>query len=544
MARHIAHITAWNNPKADQVNGLRTSNEAFLRALLEFGSFEKLDLILPEPQIKPFEATWKDFLDKTNTAGKINLHRVWDIPHKIKEGLWDIVILGDPLIDPIVNLRHALSPKLFPVTGITHSLHMYGQSDRSTQTLLSRTLPCDRIFCSSVAGKNVLQKAFEHQSAFLKNRFASTAPIHTPGLEVIPLGVEFPQSTGLKKEALRENLGLPVKDPLILCNGRICINTKMDHIPLLLALREIIQKPGLENTRLLLSGSTWLESSYLKALNFRITQLGLDHHVLFKLNYDNNIKASLYEAADIVISLPDNTQETFGISPVEAMFLKKPVILSDWNGHAELIEDGIEGYKIPTYWGQGDSIVDLTAVCSPAQSLFYAAQSVAIDIPILINRIEKLLRDKNLCHEMGQAGHARAQKLFRWDTIIKAYEASWNQMLLEAQSLPWEKDRSEKLDSPSLYELFGHYAKHSLTPETKFLRTPYGERVSNRQETLSLYPSVLSWIDSTGVFEVLQATSDPASAEDLAKMLSHSQGVTLYLLLWMVKNGLLEISSL
>ena len=321
MIRHIAHITAWSNPTADQVNGLRTSNEAFLRALLEFGSFEKFDLFLPEPQIKPFETSWKDFLEKTHTANKVSLHRLWDIPYKMKEGLWDILILGDPIIDPIANLRHALSSKAFPIMGVTHSLHIYGQSDRARQTLLNR------IFCSSVAGKNVLQKAFEDQSAFLKNRLGATSGIHFPGLDVIPLGVEFPQSTGHEKHTLREALGLPVDDPLILCNGRICINTKMDHIPLLLALRAIIQKPGLENTRLLLAGSTWLESSYLKALNFRITQLGLDNHVLFKLNYDNNIKASLYEAADIAISLPDNTQETFGISPVEAMFLKQPVIV-------------------------------------------------------------------------------------------------------------------------------------------------------------------------------------------------------------------------
>lgn len=544
MIRHIAHITSLDNPSPDQVNGLRTSNEAFLRALLEFGSFGQLDLFLPEPQIKSFEKNWADFLQKTGKVGKVSLYRPWDIPIKLKEGIYDVVTLGDPVLDLLADLRHAISPTAFPITGITHSLHMYGGSSRSTQTLLSHTLPCDRIFCSSEAGKTVLQKAFDHQSEFLKERLKTNVTIHQPRLEVIPLGVEPPAPTGQSQEEIRRHLGLPLNDPLLLCNGRICINTKMDHIPLLLALREIIQMPGLENTRLLLAGSTSLESSYLKALNFRITQLGLDDHVLFKLNYDSNLKASLYEAADIVLSLPDNTQETFGISPVEAMFLGKPLILSDWDGHRELIEEGVEGYKIPTYWAKGDPLADLTAVCTPHQSLFYAAQSVAVDIPILVDRLEKLLRNEDLRHTLGEAGKRRAQTLFRWENIINCYEEAWAQMMTEAKSLPWDPIRSEKLDTPSLHELFGHYPTHSLRAQTQFQRTDYGKRVSQRQETLCLYPSVLSWIDSSGVFEILNETAEPKSTEALSKVLGHSQGASIYLLLWMVKNGLLKISSI
>jgi glycosyltransferase involved in cell wall biosynthesis len=47
--------------------------------------------------------------------------------------------------------------------------------------------------------------------------------------------------------------------------------------------------------------------------------------------------------------LSDNIQETFGLTPVEAMACGLPVVISDWNGYKETVDDQREGFLIPTW---------------------------------------------------------------------------------------------------------------------------------------------------------------------------------------------------
>ena len=49
------------------------------------------------------------------------------------------------------------------------------------------------------------------------------------------------------------------------------------------------------------------------------------------------VSQTAYAAADIFVSLSDNIQETFGLTPVEAMAAGLPVVASDWDGYRETI---------------------------------------------------------------------------------------------------------------------------------------------------------------------------------------------------------------
>ena len=52
-------------------------------------------------------------------------------------------------------------------------------------------------------------------------------------------------------------------------------------------------------------------------------------------------------AADVFCSPADNLQETFGISVLEAMASRLPVIASDWNGYRDLVQHGQTGWIVP-----------------------------------------------------------------------------------------------------------------------------------------------------------------------------------------------------
>ena len=52
-------------------------------------------------------------------------------------------------------------------------------------------------------------------------------------------------------------------------------------------------------------------------------------------------------AADLFVSLADNPQETFGITPLEAMAAELPCLVSDWDGYRDTVTNDV-GCRIPT----------------------------------------------------------------------------------------------------------------------------------------------------------------------------------------------------
>ena len=57
-----------------------------------------------------------------------------------------------------------------------------------------------------------------------------------------------------------------------------------------------------------------------------------------------------FQCSDMVLSLPDNCSETFGLAVIEAMACQKPVVIADYadKGH---ITDALEGlYTKPIAW--------------------------------------------------------------------------------------------------------------------------------------------------------------------------------------------------
>src|SRR5262249_57736317 len=109
---------------------------------------------------------------------------------------------------------------------------------------------------------------------------------------------------------------------------------------------------------------------------------GVGYHVIGRP--DQTARRGAYAAADIFMSLADNIQETFGLTPVEAMAAGLPVIVSDWNGYRDTVRHGAEGFLIPTIApppGSGVVLAQRYAAGSVDYDHFIgkAAQFVALD---------------------------------------------------------------------------------------------------------------------------------------------------------------------
>ena len=69
---------------------------------------------------------------------------------------------------------------------------------------------------------------------------------------------------------------------------------------------------------------------------------------LASLLEDKEIKKLSYAVADIFISLVDNFQETFGLTPLEGMAAGLPVVVSDWDGYKDTVRNEIDGFTVNT----------------------------------------------------------------------------------------------------------------------------------------------------------------------------------------------------
>ncbi len=145
------------------------------------------------------------------------------------------------------------------------------------------------------------------------------------------------------------------------------------------------------------------------------------------------IRTSIWRAADMFVSLSDNIQETFGLTPIEAMAAGLPVIVSDWDGYRDTVRDGVDGFRIPTMMpepGHADDIAfrHETEVVGYGGYCGTTSQFISVDTRAAADALVTLAQRPDLRRSMGEAGRARARDTFDWSVIIRQYQALWHEL--------------------------------------------------------------------------------------------------------------------
>jgi hypothetical protein len=138
------------------------------------------------------------------------------------------------------------------------------------------------------------------------------------------------------------------------------------------------------------------------------------------LHPDGRLKAqrqTAWRAADIFCSLADNIQETFGITPIEAMASGLPVVVSDWDGYRDTVRHGVDGFRVSTLAppaGAGADLAMRHALGMDTYDMYcgYTSTLVAVDIEETAQSLARLVASPELRSEMGRAGQVRACEVF------------------------------------------------------------------------------------------------------------------------------------
>jgi len=242
----------------------------------------------------------------------------------------------------------------------------------------------------------------------------------------------------LDREVCREKYRIKNDDFVLLWMGRISAYDKSDLFPLLHTLKRLKER-NTQKVKFVIAGKDNDTNPHLPYLLKLCKDLQIEDSVQTILNFDPKCRNEIYNLADVFISPIDNFQETFGLTPIEAMCAGIPQIVSDWNGYKDTVLDGETGFRIPTYrYPCSDDIFKSFMLPSDSEyrsrvQHYMMSQTTIVDNEYIERSIQRLIDNSSLMHTMSENSIKYAKK-FSWSAIMKTYNQLWNELADIAQS--------------------------------------------------------------------------------------------------------------
>ena len=290
----------------------------------------------------------------------------------------------------------------------------------------------DALICTSLAVKNNVLRILDAEASFLKRRLGASKFL-LPELPVIPLGVNAERFRYSKSFVLkaRKKLNIQPDDVVVLFVGRLAFHAKAHPLVMYQALERASSKT---NHQVILTECGWHANSHIQKAFIDAAAAVCPSVRCISLDGRDSEQLSLsWASADIFCSLSDNIQETFGITPIEAMAAGLPVVVSDWDGYRDTVRDGIDGFCIPTYMpppGYGEELAARHALGIDTYDMYCGSTSslVAVDQEYTTQAFIKLISSTDLRRKMGAQGRQRVLDVYDWKTIIPTYEDLWSEL--------------------------------------------------------------------------------------------------------------------
>jgi starch synthase len=533
--------------------GRQSAGHGFLQACLNHASLrERITLVTPN--VKSREAVRKVVQQCLPSSAKdlslpeLTLQKVsaW--------GELDVLHMPAPISSQQLVQRGVHRLNGLCLSGVTHTISSASVVQQLGAYVREHTRSSDALICTSQSVRTAIERLWHVEQAVLQRRFGpfKHAPA-LPGLPVIPLGIHTRDFAfnAMDRLAARTTLGFAADELVVLFVGRLSFHAKANPLALYRAASEAAKRTG-QKVRILECG--WFANDPTEkafdeaAQQFGITVQRVDGRTAVQVQRS-------FAAADVFCSLSDNIQETFGLTPIEAMAAGLPCILSDWNGYRETAIHGEHGFLIKT---QMPSRVGFESIeqrfaddtLNYDHYIGHVHALTSVDIESAAQALATLIEQPQLRQRMGQAGRQHVRQHFDWEQVIQRYDALWCEQQAKQQAQP--QARLPRIFSSRLSpaDLFGHYPSHVLQPDTPLYRqewpgvynakAPASQARDIRQWSMWSFLSN-GWLPSadpiTQALPALHATQGRSIAQ-WGQSLKLTLPQSLRLAGWMIKIGL------
>jgi glycosyltransferase involved in cell wall biosynthesis len=456
----------------------------------------------------------------------------------------------DPLTVDLMWRRQQMRGRGFATCGLVHTMSGERIARAVSDMCIAPSDGTDALICPSVSIRNAVHNLWEIYADYLNHRFGSklTCPVQTP---IIPLGIDTDKfikaTTAHERAAQRAALGTTDDETIILFVGRLSFATKAHPLPLFMAAERAAQRTG-RKVRLVMFGYFKPKDmeSHFRALAADLCKTAA---VEFIMNDDPRFPRGLWAAADIFTSLSDNVQESFGLTPIEAMACGLPAVVTDWDGYREGVRNGEDGFLIPTLTPPPASGMEIAQSYYNHQNygvaLSAATQSTSVDIEACTQAFTLLIDNTGLRLAMGAKGRARAQGVFDWRHIIKSYEDLWTSLSERRLATPPTPHLPANWPAahpgyPNPWEMFKSFPTSHLVP-TDILRIALDAPTVDvllRHEMNYFVPDLLTPKDSLlELIAIIRRANAARIADILAAFPPDRHDILWRCFGWMLKHG-------
>lgn len=465
-------------------------------------------------------------------------------------GRLGVLNLPGPNIADEAWRRAPVGPTTYGICGLTHTTATERTMDAIGSLLTAPVEPWDVLICTSRAVRASVEAQLEAVRADLEERLGASR-LPQPQLATIPLGVntEDFRTTAESKARWRAELDIPEGAIVALYVGRFHAHAKMNPLPMAIALERAAQATGRQIAWVQAgwSGDGRPEHEYHDAVRRFCPSV----HYAYLDGRRPDVRFSIWSVADFFISLSDNIQETFGLTPLEAMAAGIPSVVSDWDGYRDTVRHEVDGFRIPTYaprpgLGRDLAYRHASGWINYGAYVGAAAQMTCVDVEAAARAISTLVSRPEVRQKMGRAAQHRAVTEFDWRAVIPQYQALWaeqNARRLSARKPAVRDRRREDPNRMDPFRLFASYPTEWVTPTT-YVTAVEGVNSQQALEVLSSpmaarpLPDLMPKDVAHRVLARLQP-GRPIRVDQLLNELSaqpYERG-----LLWLAKYGLIRI---
>lgn len=206
----------------------------------------------------------------------------------------------------------------------------------------------------------------------------------------IPPGVDLQRFRPISADTAKRRTGVPRHHKSILFAGRIEPLKGIDTLLKAMALIQQQLPKALEHVCVtIIGGDPWSDdpNDEMARLQRMRAELNVTDTVAFLGSKDQDVLPNYYAAAEMVV-MPSH-YESFGMVALESMAMGTPVVASEVGGLAFLIQDGVNGFHVPSR-----------------------------DPESLAERIFTLLQDPSCRDRLGRQARSDAQQ-YGWPIIVR-----------------------------------------------------------------------------------------------------------------------------